>query len=73
MQTYWMALTSHTFVIFKKFSKKPKLPACINFSFESRLAVEWKMCFSEEGQSYLGAFHASKERNVCLREMAGDW
>lgn len=30
------------------------------------------MFFSGEGQIYLGAFHASKEKTVCLREMAGD-
>lgn len=31
------------------------------------------MCFSGEGQIYLGAFHASQERTVRLREMARDW
>lgn len=59
MQTYWMALTSYTFVIFKEFSKEPKLPACVNFSLESGFAVESEMYFFGEGQIYLRVFRDS--------------
>lgn len=73
MQTYWKALTSHTFVFLRKFSKEPKLPACIHFSLESGFAVESEMDFFGEGQIYLRVFRDSRESNVCLRKTAGDW
>ena len=57
MQTYWMALPSHTFVIFKESFLRDQncLPELI-FSLDQDLLLNGECVFSGEGQIYLGVF-----------------
>lgn len=56
MQTYWMALTSHTFVIFKKFLRNPNcLPALI-LALNQDLQFSGKCVSLEKGKVIQGHF-----------------
>ena len=57
MQTYWMALPSHTFVIFKETFLRDQncLPELI-FSLDQDLLLNGESVFSGEGQIYFGVF-----------------
>ena len=57
MQTYWMALPSHTFVIFMESFLRDQncLPELI-FSLDQDLLLNGECVFSGEGQIYFGVF-----------------
>lgn len=74
MQTYWMALPSHTFVIFKESFLRDQncLPELI-FSLDQDLLLNGECVFFWRRANLFWGISASRERKVCPREMASDW